>query len=121
MFLQEFDGAVGDTTILANRSTYVDFALPYSETGIVVVVPVKDEREKGKWVFLKPLTRELWFLTAASFLYIGIMVWIFEYQASGDFRKQSIINKISNVFYFSFSTLFFAHSELISVTHNFSY
>ncbi|AED91643.1 putative protein [Arabidopsis thaliana] len=73
VFLGEFDGAVGDTTILANRSTYVDFALPYSETGIVVVVPVKDEREKGKWVFLKPLTRELWFLTAASFLYIGIM------------------------------------------------
>ncbi|KAL9279117.1 Glutamate receptor 2.6 [Arabidopsis thaliana] len=109
VFLGEFDGAVGDTTILANRSTYVDFALPYSETGIVVVVPVKDEREKGKWVFLKPLTRELWFLTAASFLYIGIMVWIFEYQASRDFRKQSIINKISNVFYFSFSTLFFAH------------
>ncbi|OAO90511.1 hypothetical protein AXX17_AT5G10860 [Arabidopsis thaliana] len=82
VFLGEFDGAVGDTTILANRSTYVDFALPYSETGIVVVVPVKDEREKGKWVFLKPLTRELWFLTAASFLYIGIMVWIFEYQAN---------------------------------------
>ncbi|CAL9229927.1 unnamed protein product [Arabidopsis halleri] len=109
VFLGEFDGAVGDTTILANRSSYVDFALPYSETGIVVVVPVKDEREKGKWVFLKPLTWELWFLTAASFLYIGIMVWIFEYQANEEFRGQSIINKISNVFYFSFSTLFFAH------------
>ncbi|KAG7554891.1 Solute-binding protein family 3/N-terminal domain of MltF [Arabidopsis suecica] len=109
VFLGEFDGAVGDTTILANRSAYVDFALPYSETGIVVVVPVKDEREKGKWVFLKPLTKELWFLTAASFLYIGIMVWIFEYQENGDFRGQGIIDKISNVFYFSFSTLFFAH------------
>ncbi|CAH8270759.1 unnamed protein product [Arabidopsis lyrata] len=109
VFLGEFDGAVGDITILANRSSYVDFALPYSETGIVVVVPVKDEREKGKWVFLKPLTWELWVLTAASFLYIGIMVWIFEYQANEEFRGQSIINKISNVFYFSFSTLFFAH------------
>ncbi|EOA34751.1 hypothetical protein CARUB_v10022322mg [Capsella rubella] len=75
VFLGEFDGAVGDTTILANRSAYVDFALPYSETGIVVLVPVKDEREKGKWVFLKPLTKELWFLTGAAFLYIAIMLY----------------------------------------------
>ncbi|XP_023642859.1 glutamate receptor 2.6 isoform X1 [Capsella rubella] len=109
VFLGEFDGAVGDTTILANRSAYVDFALPYSETGIVVLVPVKDEREKGKWVFLKPLTKELWFLTGAAFLYIAIMVWIFEYQASDGFRGQGILDQISNVFYFSFSTLFFSH------------
>ncbi|KAG2254394.1 hypothetical protein Bca52824_084530 [Brassica carinata] len=73
VFLGEFDGAVGDTTILANRSNYVDFALPYSETGVVFVVPVKDEREKGEWVFLKPLTKELWFTIAAAFIYIGIM------------------------------------------------
>ncbi|CAN8256658.1 unnamed protein product [Cochlearia groenlandica] len=111
VFLGEFDGAVGDTTILANRSSYVDFALPYSETGVVFVVPVKDEREKGEWVFLKPLTKELWLLTAASFLYIAIMVWIFEYQDNDHFRRQIIGDKISNVFYFSFSTLFFAHRK----------
>ncbi|XP_010453158.1 PREDICTED: glutamate receptor 2.5-like isoform X1 [Camelina sativa] len=109
VFLGVFDGAVGDTTILANRSHYVDFALPYSETGVVFVVPVKDGKQKGEWVFLKPLTMELWLITAASFIYIGIMVWIFEFQADEDFKKQRIIDKISNVFYFSFSTLFFAH------------
>ncbi|CAH8322075.1 unnamed protein product [Eruca vesicaria subsp. sativa] len=111
VFLGEYDGAVGDTTILANRSGYVDFALPYSETGIVFVVPVKDEREKGEWVFLKPLTKELWLLTAASFLYIGMMVWIFEYHADDDFKTHKMSDKISNVFYFSFSTLFFAHRK----------
>ncbi|KAL0807878.1 hypothetical protein Bca101_100370 [Brassica carinata] len=73
VFLGEFDGAVGDTTILANRSNYVDFALPFSETGVVFVVPVKDEREKGEWVFLKPLTKKLWCMTAALFIYIGLM------------------------------------------------
>ncbi|CAH2073091.1 unnamed protein product [Thlaspi arvense] len=111
VFLGEYDGAVGDTTILANRSAYVDFALPYSETGIVFVVPVKDEREKGEWVFLKPLTKELWLLTAAAFLYVGIMVWIFEYHADGDFKRHTTSDNISNVFYFSFSTLFFAHRK----------
>ncbi|KAL0874589.1 hypothetical protein Bca101_024294 [Brassica carinata] len=111
VFLGEYDGAVGDTTILSNRSGYVDFALPYSETGIVFVVPVKDEREKGEWVFLKPLTKELWLLTAASFLYIGMMVWIFEYHADEDFKRHKMSDKISNVFYFSSSTLFFAHRK----------
>ncbi|XP_013620099.1 PREDICTED: glutamate receptor 2.5-like isoform X3 [Brassica oleracea var. oleracea] len=111
VFLGEYDGAVGDITILANRSAYVDFALPYSESGIVFVVPVKDEREKGEWVFLKPLTKELWLLTAFSFLYIGMMVWIFEYHADEDFRTHKMSDKISNVFYFSFSTLFFAHRK----------
>lgn len=94
----------------------MDFALPYSETGVVFVVPVRDGKEKGEWVFLKPLTKELWLLTGASFLYIGMMVWIFEYQADEDFKEQMIIDKISNVFYFSFSTLFFAHSEFFGHT-----
>ncbi|XP_018508572.2 glutamate receptor 2.5 [Brassica rapa] len=111
VFLGEFDGAVGDTTILANRSNYVDFALPFSETGVVFVVPVKDEREKGKWVFLKPLTKKLWCMTAALFIYIGLMVWTFEYIADQNFRTQRITEQISNVFYFSFSTLFFAHRK----------
>ncbi|KAH0875971.1 hypothetical protein HID58_073333 [Brassica napus] len=111
VFLGEFDGAVGDTTILANRSNYVDFALPFSETGVVFVVPVKDEREKGEWVFLKPLTKKLWCMTAALFIYIGLMVWTFESIADKTFRTQRIIEKISNVFYFSFSTLFFAHRK----------
>ncbi|XP_056846512.1 glutamate receptor 2.5-like isoform X2 [Raphanus sativus] len=111
VFLGEFDGAVGDTTILANRSNYVDFALPYSETGVVFVVPVKDEREKGEWVFLKPLTKQLWCMIAAAFIYIGLVVWIFEYIADPTFRTQRFTEKISNVFYFSFSTLFFAHRK----------
>ncbi|XP_024012176.1 glutamate receptor 2.5 [Eutrema salsugineum] len=109
--LGEYDGAVGDTTVLANRSAYVDFALPYSEKGIVFVVPVKFERERGGWVFLKPFTKELWLLTAASFLFIGIMVWIFEHQADEGFRRHNIADNLSNVFYFSFSTLFFAHRK----------
>ncbi|CAN8299229.1 unnamed protein product [Cochlearia groenlandica] len=111
VFLGEFDGAVGDTTILANRSGYVDFTLPYSETGVVFVVPVKDEKEKGKWVFLKPLTKKLWLFSAGAFLYIAMMVSIFEYQGNNGFRGQNFTEKMSNVLYFSFSTLFFSHRE----------
>ncbi|PHU14986.1 hypothetical protein BC332_16191 [Capsicum chinense] len=56
-FVQEYDAVVGDVTILASRSKYVDFTLPFSESGISVVVPVRDDDRKNMWIFLKPLER----------------------------------------------------------------
>ncbi|XP_039047806.1 LOW QUALITY PROTEIN: glutamate receptor 2.2-like [Hibiscus syriacus] len=39
--LQKFDAAVGDITILANRSRYVDFTLPYLQSHVSMVVKIK--------------------------------------------------------------------------------
>jgi hypothetical protein len=36
--MQKYDAVIGDTTIVANRSTYVDFTLPFSESGVLMVV-----------------------------------------------------------------------------------
>ncbi|MCL7050991.1 hypothetical protein MKW94_015226 [Papaver nudicaule] len=58
--LQKYDGVVGDVTILPNRSLYVDFTLPYTETGVSMIVRIKDDEKKNPWVFLKPLSLELW-------------------------------------------------------------
>ncbi|KAJ0090984.1 hypothetical protein Patl1_12655 [Pistacia atlantica] len=58
--LGKFDVVVGDTTIVANRSRFVDFTLPYIESGVSMIVPIKDSDKKNAWVFLKPLTRDLW-------------------------------------------------------------
>ncbi|KAK3177685.1 hypothetical protein Dsin_032856 [Dipteronia sinensis] len=56
-YAQKFDAVVGDTTIVANRSgNIVDFTLPYTESGVSMVVPIKDNKKKNAWVFLKPLT-----------------------------------------------------------------
>ncbi|KAL6129128.1 hypothetical protein ACLB2K_072481 [Fragaria x ananassa] len=62
---QKFDAVVGDVTIRGSRSLYVDFTMPYTESGVVMVVPVKDIRRESAWVFLKPLT---WDLCLASLL-----------------------------------------------------
>ncbi|KAK3032403.1 hypothetical protein RJ639_036420 [Escallonia herrerae] len=59
-----YDAVVGDITIIANRSLYVDFTLPYTESGVTMIVPVKDRKEKSAWVFLKPLTWDLWVTSA---------------------------------------------------------
>uniref|UniRef100_A0A2N9IMB7 Glutamate receptor n=1 Tax=Fagus sylvatica TaxID=28930 RepID=A0A2N9IMB7_FAGSY len=58
--LKKFDAVVGDTTIVANRSSYVDFTLPYSESGVSMVVSMKDNEKKNMWIFLKPLSWDLW-------------------------------------------------------------
>ncbi|GFP92594.1 glutamate receptor 2.8 [Phtheirospermum japonicum] len=45
-----FDAVVGDVTIIANRSQYVDFTLPFTESGVSMVVPIKYDKRKNAWV-----------------------------------------------------------------------
>lgn len=83
--LQNFDVAVGDITIVTNRTRYVDFTQPFIESGLVVVAPVK-EAKSSPWSFLKPFTIEMWAVTGAFFLFVGAMVWILEHRFNQEFR-----------------------------------
>ncbi|KAB2619564.1 glutamate receptor 2.7-like [Pyrus ussuriensis x Pyrus communis] len=74
VFLGNYDAAVGDFTIRANRSLVVDFTLPYIDSGVSVVVPMKGNNgAKNTWVFLKPLSWDLW-VTSGSFLF-SLVLW----------------------------------------------
>lgn len=108
---QEYDAAVGDIAILENRSNYVDFTLPYTESGMSIIVPVKDDSRKNAWIFTKPLKTELWITMGASFLYTGIVIWILEHRVNTEFRGPPR-KQVGMIFWFSFSTLVFAHSKL---------
>ncbi|KAJ7958446.1 Glutamate receptor [Quillaja saponaria] len=110
VFSGGFDAVVGDTTIIANRSQYVDFTLPYTEAGVSMIVPVKDNRRKKAWVFLKPLTLDLWVTSACSFGFIRFVVWVLEHRINEVFRGPPS-HQIGASFWFSFSTLVFAHRE----------
>ncbi|KAJ0984982.1 hypothetical protein J5N97_003338 [Dioscorea zingiberensis] len=59
IYLKNFDAVVSDITIIANRSQYVDFTLPYIESYMCMVVPVKDEHRKNAWTFAEPLSTDL--------------------------------------------------------------
>ncbi|PON60405.1 Ionotropic glutamate receptor [Parasponia andersonii] len=104
-----YDAAIGDIAIITNRTRMADFTQPYIESGLVVVTPVRKMNSKA-WAFLKPFTREMWFITAVFFLIIGAVVWILEHRLNDDFRgpprKQFV-----TILWFSFSTLFFSHRE----------
>ncbi|XP_050103622.1 glutamate receptor 3.4-like isoform X1 [Malus sylvestris] len=105
----KFDAAVGDVAITTNRTRIVDFTQPYMESGLVVVVPVK-EAKSNPWAFLKPFTYQMWLVTGAFFLFVGAVVWILEHRINHEFRGPPS-QQLMTIFWFSFSTMFFSHRE----------
>ena len=108
---QKWDAIVGDITITSNRSSYVDFTLPYTESGVSMIVPVTSNKNKNAWVFLKPWSLDLWITTGCFFVLIGFVVWLFEHRVNTDFRGPPH-HQIGTSVCFSFSTMVFAHRKL---------
>lgn len=105
----EFDAAVGDIAIVTGRTMIVDFTQPYTDSGLVVVAPVR-KLYSSAWAFLRPFTAHMWAVTGAFFLIVGAVIWILEHRINDEFRgppRQQLIT----ILWFSFSTLFFAHRE----------
>ncbi|KAM0869285.1 hypothetical protein ACQ4PT_040779 [Festuca glaucescens] len=101
------DAAVGDFSIVRNRTKIAEFTQPYIEAGLVIVAPVRRENSSA-WAFLKPFTVEMWGVTGALFLFVGVVVWILEHRTNVEFRG-SPQQQVRTIFWFSFSTMFFAH------------
>ncbi|CAN6539668.1 unnamed protein product [Malus baccata var. baccata] len=104
VILGKYDAAVGDITIRGSRSLFVDFTLPYTEAGVSMVMPIKGNTgAKNTWVFLKPLTWDLWATSACFFIFIGSVVWFLEHPINKDFQG-SPRHQIGTSVWFSFST-----------------
>ncbi|VAH24635.1 unnamed protein product [Triticum turgidum subsp. durum] len=111
VYFKTFDAAVGDVTIIANRTRYVDFTMPYTESGVsMLVLARKDEDEPTMWVFLEPLTKDLWMATVAFMVVTGLFVWMIENPINEEF-KGSKWKQFSTSFYFAFSTWTFTHDQ----------
>ncbi|CAL5427068.1 unnamed protein product [Camellia sinensis] len=108
VYLQNYDAVVGDVTITANRSLYVDFTLTYTDIGVGRVARV--DMKKNMWIFLKPLDSDLWLTSAGFFILTGFVVWIIERPINEEFQG-SRAQQIGTILWFSFSTLVFAHRE----------
>ncbi|KAL4182076.1 hypothetical protein AMTRI_Chr12g240690 [Amborella trichopoda] len=113
VYLGTYDAVVGDVTITANRSNYVDFTPPYSKPGVSMVVPMQKERRSRAWVFLKPLTRELWSVTACCFIFMAFVVWSLEHRVN-DYFQGTPMDQLGKALYFSFSALVFSHCAKVN-------
>ncbi|CAH8335824.1 unnamed protein product [Eruca vesicaria subsp. sativa] len=112
VFLGRYDAVVGDTTILANRSSYVDFTLPFIKSGVGMIVPMDDLVKRDHFSFLKPLSLKLWLTSFAFFFIIGFTVWVVEHRVNPDFRGPANY-QASTIFWFAFSTMVFAPRERV--------
>ncbi|KAJ8617182.1 hypothetical protein MRB53_013368 [Persea americana] len=117
VYLKEFDAVVGDVSITANRSDYVDFTYQYMEAGISMIVPVRDDDTSSPWWFMKPLTTELWATTFAFSVLKGFLVWFFERADNPDFQG-SLSQIVGKVLYFSFSIFVSANPEKLNKNYS---
>lgn len=108
-----YDAVVGDMTILEERLQYVDFTVPYAESGLSMIVPAKSEA--SAFMFMRPFTWELWMVTGAILIYTMLVVWLLEREPNPEFQG-NWKRQISTALWFTFSSLFFAHSEYQSQT-----
>ncbi|KAL6606033.1 hypothetical protein ACP70R_041686 [Stipagrostis hirtigluma subsp. patula] len=112
VYWKKFDAAVGDVTIIANRTRYVDFTMPYTESGVSMLVLAKNNDKLSMWIFLEPLTKDLWIATMIFIFFTGLVVWMIENPTNERFQG-SKLRQFSTAFYFTFSTLTFSHDQII--------
>lgn len=112
---------MGDATILADRAEYVDFTLPYSESGIVWVV--KNKQDKDMWIFIQPFRWDLWATILVTCIFIGAVLRLLEHQVNCDsdtVRPER--QKLRLLFWFPIAVLAFPESkfsmELGSLFHS---
>ncbi|XP_020393925.1 glutamate receptor 3.4 isoform X2 [Zea mays] len=103
------DAAVGDFAIVRNGTQLAEYTQPYIESGLVIVAPVKHVTSSA-WAFLEPFTLEMWCVTVALFILVGIVVWLLEHRTNEEFRG-SPRRQVITMLWFSFSTMFFSHRE----------
>ncbi|KAL8258901.1 hypothetical protein R6Q59_026854 [Mikania micrantha] len=80
VYVQEIDEILGDSTILANRSEFVDFTTTYTDMGIGTLARIN---HNDMWTFLKPLDVDLWLVTVAFAILTGFVVWAIESMNQG--------------------------------------
>ncbi|KAL8244965.1 hypothetical protein R6Q59_011223 [Mikania micrantha] len=103
----ELDAAIGDITITANRSLYVDFTLPFTDLGFATLARNVDA---GMWVFMKPLSSDLWIVSGCFFILMGFVIWILEHGTNDEFQG-SPVQQIGTTLWFAFSTIVYAHRQ----------
>ncbi|KAK1416726.1 hypothetical protein QVD17_25842 [Tagetes erecta] len=101
----KYDAIAGDVTILKERHEYAVFTQPFTESGLEMIVPVRSKLSNEPWLFLKPFTAKMWWITAGITIYNGFVIWLIERRHNEDLRGP-IVTQIGIVLWLAFSTLF---------------
>ncbi|XP_059063925.1 glutamate receptor 3.2 isoform X1 [Cryptomeria japonica] len=106
-----FDAVVADITILSDRSEKVDFTQPYTDTGLVIMVPIKNTKSSA-WAFMKPFTLSMWLTALAFILLTAFLILLFERHENDAFTGETA-RQLEISLWFSFATIVFVQGEKI--------
>ncbi|XP_061363452.1 glutamate receptor 2.9-like [Gastrolobium bilobum] len=110
VYNKTLDAVVGDITIVADRMQYVDFTLPYAESGLSMIVPAKSE--DTALIFMKPFTWEMWMAIVCILVCTMFTVWYLERDSNPEFSGPWK-TQINIALWFTVFSLFFAQREKI--------
>ncbi|CAK9325237.1 unnamed protein product [Citrullus colocynthis] len=110
IYLKEFDAAVGDIAIVSTRYEHAEFTHPYSEAGLVMIVPTTNNRSNRALLFTKPFTLTMWIVISVVNIYNGFVVWFIE-RNHGPEPEGSMFSQAGTMLCSSFTTLFSLHGN----------
>ncbi|KAL0383197.1 UNVERIFIED_CONTAM: Glutamate receptor 2.5 [Sesamum calycinum] len=84
-------GATTTCCMRYHRAAYVDFSLPYSESGVILVV--KNKKSFDMWIFVKPLRWDLWLAIIVACFLMGIVLHILEHRVTSKGTDSLSTNK----------------------------
>ncbi|KAK3029450.1 hypothetical protein RJ639_037735, partial [Escallonia herrerae] len=114
VYNKSLDAAVGDTEIMAERYEYAEFSQPYMESGLVMVVTLKPDTTKDRFMFMKAFKMDMWVLMAMMSFFTGFVVWLTEMvENNPEFRGSSVSHHVGSMIWFSVTLLSFAQRESI--------
>lgn len=105
LLMKEFDAAVGDIAIVSTRYEHAEFTHPYSEAGLVMIVPTINNRSNRALLFTKPFTLTMWIVISVVNVYNGFVVWFIE-RNHGPEPEGSMFSQAGTMLCSSFTTLF---------------
>ncbi|XP_023535728.1 glutamate receptor 2.8-like isoform X1 [Cucurbita pepo subsp. pepo] len=110
IYLKNFDAVIGDIAIISRRYEHAEFTHPYSEAGLVMIVPTTNDTSNKALLFTKPFTVTMWILIAVVTVYNGFVVWFIE---RGHYPEHdgSMLDEAGAMFFSSFTTLFSLHGN----------
>ncbi|KAK6230678.1 hypothetical protein QUC31_002196 [Theobroma cacao] len=113
--LKNFDAIVGDVAIISSRYKYAEFTQPFTEAGLVMLVPLQLKASTRTWLFMRPFTKATWFLIVIINIYNGFVVWLIERHHCLEFNG-SALNQTFVCFSFVLNKGERLHSNLSRMT-----
>ncbi|XP_027355312.1 glutamate receptor 2.8-like [Abrus precatorius] len=105
VYYKKYDAVVGDVAIVSSRYEYVSFTQPYTDPGVVMIVPVKPKTGNRAWLFMKPFTKLMWVLILVIIFYNGFVVWMIERNHCPEL-KGPILHQTTTMLWLAFFSLF---------------